>query len=199
MEITIGIIAITCIVSYLAFNNINTLEKMLFVPYKMNNNKQEWYRFFSSGLIHGDWNHLIFNMLTLFFFGFPLEGILGPTMFVILYVTALAASCLPSFFKHKTDYNYRALGASGAISAVLFAYIIFQPWSTIYIKFIIPVPAILYALFYVGYSIYMDKKQTDNVGHNVHLWGALYGAAFVLITRPVAAANFTRQLLSKFF
>jgi len=113
--------------------------------------------------------------------------------FLILYVGALIVSVLPSYFKHRNDYNYRSLGASGAVCAVLFAFILLKPWVTIYVLFI-PVPAIVYALLFLGYSIYASKRGGSFINHDAHFWGALFGIAFTIILRPQTINIFLNEL-----
>jgi membrane associated rhomboid family serine protease len=193
MPITIFIIALTCIISYLAWQKTHMMQQFIFYPYKMNNNPKEYYRFISSGLIHADPQHLIFNMLTLFFFGRQMEEFFGPLLFIVFYFTALIASSLVSFFKNKHNSYFQAYGASGAVSSVLFAFILFAPWAEIYVYFI-KVPAIIYAVIYIGYSLYMNKQKSDNIGHEVHLCGAFYGILFTAIAFPSAVSLFIYQI-----
>jgi len=147
--------------------------------------------------VHADFGHLLFNMITLYFFGRYMEGFytsaLGTLGFVLFYILALVVSILPTYLKNKSNPNYRSLGASGAVSAVLFSFILFQPWSRI-IVFVLPMPAIVYAVLYVGYSIYMDRRGQGNVNHSAHLWGAAFGIAFTLVIRPEVLSHFLSQL-----
>jgi membrane associated rhomboid family serine protease len=154
-------------------------------PYRVARENQ-YIRFITSGFLHADWMHLIFNMFTLFFFGRNLElyfsfyGLGGTVSYLALYFVGLIVSDIPSYIKHKNDYNYRSLGASGAVSAVIFATIIFSPWSSIYIYGALKISATLYAVLYILYCVYMGKKNSDNVNHDAHLWGSLFGLAFTL-------------------
>jgi len=138
-------------------------------------------------------------MLTLFFFGPYVESafttIFGNIfIYPIYYTAALIFSSLPSYFKHKDNYYYRALGASGAIAAVLFTTIIFDPWQTINLNFFIPIPGILFAIAYVAYSSYMGKKGNDNIGHEAHLWGAVFGLVCPIVLKPQILPFFIEQL-----
>src|SRR3546814_7133854 len=140
-------------------------------------------------------------MITLFFFGRPVEQVfverIGVIGFVLFYLSAIVIAILPTYLKHRHDAQYRSLGASGAVSAVLFAFILMAPWTGIYIFFIpIPIPAILYAVIYVGYSIWMDRRGTDNVNHSAHLWGAGYGVLFALVMEPARSEEHTSELQS---
>ena len=139
----------------------------------------------TSGFVHGDLGHLLFNMVTFYFFAFTLERILGTPAFVILYFAALALSSVCSIVKERNNPQYATLGASGAISAVLFAYILYEPFATLIIFPIpIPIPAFVFAIAYIAYSVWASKKGRDNINHDAHLCGAVTGVAFVLITDP---------------
>lgn len=200
--VTIILIAITCLVSLLCFTGRLDANKLLFHAYSVWHRK-EWYRMLSYGLVHGGWGHLFFNMLTLFFFGRVVEqyfslafgDTLGVILYVILYVSAIAVSTVWDLFKHKDDWNYSAVGASGAVSAILFASILFEPKMGIYIYLIpIPVPGYIFAPLYLLYCWYMAKRNMDNIGHTSHFWGAVYGLAFPLICRPDIFSHFLAQL-----
>ena len=190
--ITVIIIAITCIVSILCFNGTLNGNKLIFNAYQVWHRK-EWYRMLTSGIIHSGWGHLFFNMLTLYFFGRVVEqyfsaafgGVLGTILYVVLYVSALAISSLGDLVKYRDNWNYNALGASGAVSAVLFASILFAPKMGIYIYLIpIPVPGYIFAPLYLLYCWYMAKRNMDNIGHTAHFWGAVYGLLFPIICKP---------------
>ena len=154
-------------------------------------------------VVHGGWGHLLFNMLTLFFFGRVVEeyfqlafgGTLGIVLYVVLYVTAIAVSTVWDLVKYKDDWNYSAVGASGAVSAILFASILFEPKMGIYIYLIpIPVPGYIFAPLYLLYCWYMAKRNQDNIGHTAHFWGAVYGLLFPLVCRPDIFQHFLHQL-----
>jgi membrane associated rhomboid family serine protease len=196
--ITYAIIAFTALTSFIAFSNADTVNKLIFYPYEIKE-KKEWFRFISHGLIHADFTHLLFNMLTLYFFGQFAEMIFDRTMYLVFYITALVVASIPDYLKEKDNPNYRSLGASGAVAAVLAATVILSPWATIYIKFIIPIPAILYLVLYIGYSVYMAKKGGDNIGHSAHLWGTIYGVVFMLIFKTELFKRFIEQLQNPHF
>lgn len=196
MSLTLIIIAITCLVSFSAFNNRPLMDKLILWPPAVAGNGQ-YHRLITYGLVHADFQHLLFNMITLFFFGRVIEqfygAFVGGLSFVFFYVSALLVSILPTYLKHKNDRNYRSLGASGAVSAVLFAFILLKPWAVIYL-YVIPVPAILYAVAYVAYSIYSERQGGDNINHSAHLWGAAYGVAFTLAIEPRVFGGFLEAL-----
>ncbi len=198
MSTTLILIAITCAVSFTAFNNPKMIDALILWPPALSRN-HEYHRLLSYGLVHADFQHLLFNMITLYFFGQAMEDFynteLGPYGFAAFYLLGLVASILPTYLRHRNDAGYRSLGASGAVSAVLFAFVLLEPWARIYV-YVIPVPAIIYAVLYIAYSIYMDKRGGDNVNHSAHLWGAAYGALFTIIMEPRVLGHFLASLVS---
>ena len=196
MLTTYIIIGLTSLISYTAFTNKDLTKKLIFNPYIVSNKKQ-WYRMFSSTLVHSNWEHLIFNMLTLFFFGPSVEYQLGTFFFVLLYVVGAFISSLPSFIKNKDNQWYNALGASGAVSAILYAQILFHPLHMLYV-FFIPMPAIVFGVLYLFYSARMAKKGTDNIGHDAHFWGAVFGFLFPILLSLDYLSNFFNEILDFF-
>jgi membrane associated rhomboid family serine protease len=197
-SITTIIIVLTSIISFLAFNNAKLMNALIFWPPAVSM-RHQYYRFVTCGFIHADIMHLAFNMFTLYFFGKALElyymGDLGLEHYYypVLYFTALIVANIPSYLKHQDDYGYRSLGASGAVCAVLFAFILLRPWAPI-ILFVIKMPAIIYALLFLGYSIYMSRRGGDNVNHDAHLWGALFGILFTIAVHPGVIGSFLNEL-----
>ena len=194
---TLIIIVITAIISFIAFSNRTVMNRLIMWPPAMQRGQYD--RFITYGFVHADSTHLLFNMFTLFFFGRAIENFYRPYFgglgFVLFYLAALVVSMLPSYLKHKDDPNYLSLGASGAVSAVLFAYILFAPWNLIYV-FFIPVPAIIYALLYTAYSVYAAKRGQDNINHSAHLWGAAFGVIATIAIEPALIQRFIAKLLS---
>ena len=190
------LIAATCLISWVGFKDRSFLDRWLLNPYQARR-KKRLAPYLSYGFVHADFMHLLFNMITLFFFGQVMESFFRPHFggfgYYIFYLGGIVVSVLPSALLNRNNPHYATLGASGAVSAVLFAYILLQPWSLLYIYFL-PVPAILYAVFYVGYSIYLDKKGGDNVNHSAHLWGALYGVLFTIALEPGVMPAFLAKL-----
>lgn len=190
MSITVILIAITVIVSIVAFRNSNLRNQLIFYAPAVSENKQ-YYRFVTCGFIHADIPHLIFNMYAFYLFGETVEmifkgvfGVLGTTMFVILYITALIACLLPYYFKDVHNTGSASLGASGAVSAVVFAYILFDPLRGIGLIFIpgIYMSGFLVGILYLLISYFLDKKGGSRINHSAHLWGGVYGIIFFLVT-----------------
>lgn len=155
------------------------------------------YRLVSHAFIHADIGHLIFNMLTLFFFGREVENrILSSTELMIFYLLAILSSALPAYQKNKINAHYKAVRASGAVSAVMFVLVLFQPWSVIYIKFIIPIYFILFAVGYIMYSYYQSLRSNDNIAHDVHLWGAMFAIAYMFLIHPSSLSTFLNAIVN---
>jgi membrane associated rhomboid family serine protease len=195
------IIAITCVVSFMAFSNRQLIDRLILWPPAITRGKEYW-RLATCGLIHADPQHLIFNMITLYFFGRLVEPFLaqrvGEIGYALFYIGGLVVSSLPSYVNHRDDPGYRSLGASGAVSAVLFSFIVLQPWATIYV-FVLPVPAVIYAVLYLAYTFYMDRQATDRINHSAHLWGAVYGMLLTIVIEPPALGHFFQQLVHPSF
>ncbi|MDQ8003815.1 MAG: rhomboid family intramembrane serine protease [Pedobacter sp.] len=192
MPVASIIFVFTLITSIYAFNNPQLLSNFIFHPYSVSKGYRI-YTFITSGLIHANWMHLLFNMFTFYFFAFRLEVMIGHWQFGLLYFLGLILSDIPSLIKHKENYGYHSLGASGAISAVLFSYILFEPTTLLLVMFI-PMPAILFAVLYLYYSWYMAKKGQDNIGHDAHFFGALTGLVFTVIFVPNIIPSFIEKL-----
>jgi membrane associated rhomboid family serine protease len=198
-SITMIILVLTTIISLVSFNSSRLMDALIFWPPAITM-RHQYYRFVTCGFVHADLMHLAFNMFTLYFFGRALEayymGILGLQhyYFTILYITALIVANIPSYLKQHDNYNYRSLGASGAVCAIMFAFIMISPWEQLSIFGVVPVPAIVFAVLFLGYSIYMSRRGGDNVNHDAHLWGALYGVAFTIAARPSVVSNFLNEL-----
>ena len=197
-SLTLVIVALTVLVSWRAFNDQRLLDRLILWPPAISRHKQ-YERLLTHGFIHADWMHLLFNMITLWSFGTLVERVFSewitPAGFVLFYLSAIVVAILPTYLQHRNDAQYRSLGASGGVSAVLFAFILFDPWSTLIIFPIpVPIPAILFAVLYVGYSIWMDQRGRDNVNHSAHLWGAAYGVLFTMVLEPKVLSHFIGQL-----
>ncbi|HJW46298.1 MAG TPA: rhomboid family intramembrane serine protease [Lysobacter sp.] len=198
--LTFFLIGLTVLVSWQAFERPNLLQRLILWPPAIDRNKQ-FDRLLTHGFIHADWSHLLFNMLTLFFFGRGVEGVItryiGPIGFVLFYLTAIVVAILPTYLRHRHDARYSSLGASGGVSAVLFASIMLDPWMLIFIP--IPVPAFLYAIGYVAYSFWKDRQGGGNVNHSAHLSGAIYGVLFMIAMEPGVIEFFLQRLSNPSF
>ena len=190
-------IAATVIISIMAFNNIDLFHNLKFNAYLIKYKKQ-WYRFFSYALVHAGWMHLIINMYVLWSFGDIVEYVLknnfgaqGTLYYALLYIGGIIFSTLFDFRKHKDDPYYNAVGASGAVSAVVFASILLYPSGSIFIFPIpFPLPSWVFGIAYLIFSAYMGKRGQDNIGHNAHFWGAIFGIVFTVIALPGTVQNF---------
>ena len=188
MSITLIIVIITCIVSFLALNNQKILDDLIFYPPAVTNQKQ-WYRFLTCALVHADYVHLGFNMFSFYSFGNYVEdafkyyfGTLGPILYLALYVISQVLCLLPTYAKHKDDYYYRSLGASGAVSAVIFAGIFLSPLLPMGIMFIpIPIPGFIFGFLYLALTAYLDRRGGGGINHSAHLFGALAGIGLVIV------------------
>ncbi|MBP7389291.1 MAG: rhomboid family intramembrane serine protease [Chitinophagales bacterium] len=202
MSITILIIGVTVVISMLAFSNTHLIDNLLFYPYRMWRNK-EWHRAVSCGFIHADFMHLFFNMFALYGFGEYVEkwfsglyGPLGITLYVVMYFGAIALADTFNLFKHRDDYNYRSLGASGGVSAVIFASILFNPFGKIgFLLLPVGIPAIVFGPLYLAYCVYMAKRGQDNIGHLAHFTGAVFGFVFPIIFEPRLIPFFIGQIV----
>jgi membrane associated rhomboid family serine protease len=204
----IFIIIATVIVSISAFQNRTLFHKLKFNAYYIKENG-EWYRLFTGGFVHADWMHLGFNMFALWMFGKFVEPFfhellqgdktLGSLAYLAFYVAAIPMSSLFSYEKHKNDQWYNAVGASGAVSAVLFSFIVQAPFSELMI-FPIPfaLPSIIFGALYLVYSWYMSRRGQDNIGHDAHFFGAIFGVLVTLICRPQLGLDLIDQIASKF-
>jgi len=188
------IFVITILTSLLAFYNEDLYGKMMLHPYSVSKGKYV-YTVITSGLIHKDWMHLLFNMLSFFFFAFQLESIIGHWQFALLYTLSLVLSDMPSVYKHKGDFWYHSLGASGAISAVIFSFILFQPMTKMMIMPIpVPIPAIIFGVLYLVYCTYASKYSQDAINHDAHLFGALSGLMITIALYPKVIPFFFEQI-----
>ncbi|MBL1410278.1 rhomboid family intramembrane serine protease [Sphingobacterium faecale] len=192
--------AVTIATSIYAFSNPQLYSSMMLHPYSIHRDKRKWYTVFTSGIIHADWGHLLFNMITFYYFGFALEsffvqvsGDIGHLYFALLYILSLVLSDIPTILQQKNNPGYYSLGASGAISAALFGYILFQPKAMLGIFMIIPMPAYVFAVLYIGYCIWASKNSNDRINHDAHLFGALSGILITILFYPWIFRHFIDQ------
>jgi len=188
------IFAITIACSIMAFSNDELYGKMILHPYSVAR-KHNIFTVITSGLIHADWMHLAFNMFSFFAFAFQLEVLMGHWQFGVLYLVSLILSDLPTIAKHKNDYGYHSLGASGAVSAVIFGYIMYAPFSTLMIIPIpIPIYAVVFGVLYLIYCHFASKHARDNINHDAHFYGALCGLFITAILHPEVLPHFVEQI-----
>ena len=189
LTITLSIILLTSVISFTGFSNQKVQDDLIFYPPAITNRNQ-WYRFVTSGLIHADIMHLLFNMYSFYLFGELVErtfvqifGESGKIIYLLLYIISLIVCLLPTYFNNQNNYHYRSLGASGAVSAVIFAGIFLYPTMGMGI-FPIPfhIPGFVFGPLYLILSAYLAKKGQGNINHSAHIWGAIFGIVFLIIT-----------------
>jgi membrane associated rhomboid family serine protease len=192
LSLTLIIIGMTALISIGGFSNQKVIDDLIFYPPAVTFRRQ-WYRFFSCGLIHADWAHLLFNMYALYLFGAggrkdgveyifkEIFGSKGGLFYIIMYIAALAVCLVPTYLKHRENAQYRSLGASGAVSAVVFAYMMFDPMRGMGLLFLpVYIPGFLFGLIYLLVSSLLARKGHGNINHSAHIWGALFGVLFVI-------------------
>jgi len=192
MSVTVIIIILTVLVSIAGFRSEKVIDDLIFYPPAITQNNQ-YYRFITCGFIHADISHLLFNMYAFYLFGDgqmkngtenifnSVFGVYGKLLYIIMYIAALIVCLIPSFLKNKNNSNYRSLGASGAVSAVVFAYILFNPMQGVGLIFIpVFMPGFLFGIIYLVVSWLLDRKGGGSVNHSAHIWGALFGVIFFI-------------------
>ena len=200
--ITLILILIIALTSVFAFKQKDIMAQLQFNAYQIYH-RHQYYRILTHAFIHANWEHLIVNMIVLYSFGTAVEhyfemyfGSAGSYYYVILFFGSVIFSSLLSLYKQKDNRYYNAIGASGAVSAVLFTAIFFNPWSNIYFFGILPIPGIIFGGLYLYYSYYMSTKKSDNIGHDAHFLGAVFGFFFPVILRPSMMMDFFGVLFS---
>ncbi|MFT7589755.1 MAG: membrane associated rhomboid family serine protease [Limisphaerales bacterium] len=202
MELSINwvIIGITALTSYMAFQNSKLKYNCLLIPSLMKAEGQ-WHRFITHGFVHADFNHVFLNLFVLYSFGSLMETVFGSEFnqfgslyYILLYFGGMLAASLPIYFKQKNNPSYTSLGASGAVAAVLFSYILFFPMSSVYLFFAIKVNSALFGVLYLAYSTYMNKRGGDNVAHDAHFYGAIFGFTFPILLKPALLTAFIAQI-----
>lgn len=189
LSITVTIIIITVLVSLFAFSSRKAVDDLIFYPVEIANRRQ-FYRFITYGFIHADLMHLIFNMYAFYLFGSFIEQafiqlftpVQGKVFYLLLYFAALIVSVIPDYLKYQNNSSYRSLGASGAVSAVIFAYIMIRPMDGIGIIFIpFGIPGFIFGILFIWVSYYLGKKGNSLINHEAHLWGAVFGIIFMIV------------------
>ena len=197
LSATTWILIVTIAASFYAWNQQNIYQKWMLNPYQIKHSKQYW-RFITSGFVHLNYTHLFFNMFALYFFGQHVAyyfGAMGNQLLVVLYLSGIVISDIPTYLKYKDIPNYNSLGASGGVAAVLFSSIMFEPLNPIYIMFIpIGIPGFVLGTLYLIYSYYQGKRMSDNINHDAHLYGAIFGLVFTVLLRPGVIVSFVQQI-----
>jgi len=200
-SITLLIVIVTCIISIACFNNRSLFDELKHYPVAEHRNG-EYYRMLSSGFLHGSWWHLGINMFVLYEFGTTVErafkrqyGMAGLTIFLIAYLAMIVLGDIPTFRKHRDNPSYASIGASGAVSGILFMYILLYPLRNLYLYFAIPIPAIIFGILYLAYSSWASKNQRDMIDHDAHYFGALAGVILMVALIPGTIPQFVNQLM----
>jgi membrane associated rhomboid family serine protease len=201
--ITLILILVISLISAISFTQKETMAQLQFNAYKIVHRKQ-YYRILTHAFVHANWEHLIVNMIVLYSFGTAVEkyfryyfGSAATSNYLILFFGSAVFSILWSLYKQKNNPYYNAVGASGAVSAILFTAIFFDPWNNIYFFGILPIPGIIFGGLYLYYSYYMSTKKSDNIGHDAHFLGAIFGFSLPIILRPSLLAGFLDMLFGK--
>ncbi len=202
---TTVIVIITALASFAAFRNRELMAKLMFNAYLVKHSN-EWYRVFSHAFIHSGWLHLAVNMWVLWLFGGISEsfysgyrGTTGMFLYLALYLGGILFATLPSFRRHQNNFNYNAVGASGAVAAVLFSAIYARPTMDLYLMFIpIPIPAVVFGIGYLVLEWYLDKRSDDHIAHDAHFWGAGFGFVFSVVMVPDRFQHFIAEITNRF-
>ncbi|RMG78675.1 MAG: rhomboid family intramembrane serine protease [Bacteroidetes bacterium] len=204
MSVTLLIIILSVIVSYMCFNNPALFHQLKHNPYIEHRNK-EYFRMLTAGFVHGNWTHLLINMFVLYQFGEYVEGqfdrlfgsLMGRVNYLLLYLLTIIFADAMTFVKHKNNPHFSSVGASGGVSGVLFVYVLFQPWSWLLLFFVIPIPAIVAAVLYLIYSSWASKNSPGIIDHDAHFYGAVFGFAFALLLKPALFSGFLERLVNQ--
>ncbi|MFL5730814.1 MAG: rhomboid family intramembrane serine protease [Cytophagaceae bacterium] len=197
LSISLLVILITVIASIYAWKNRSIYNKWMMNPYRVNHNN-EYYRFITSGFIHADGQHLFFNMFSFFMFSFVVEREMGILNFLILYLVGIVVSDLPTYFKYKNASYYNSLGASGGVSSIIFASIMLEPMGRISLYFI-PMRSFIFGIVYLILSYYMAKRGGDNINHDAHFYGAVFGLVYPAVIMPGVLNDFFNQIANYHF
>jgi len=202
MTITLIIVVLTVLISIQGFSRPGIIERLKHHPYSEVHNG-EWFRLLTSGFVHGGWIHLLINMFVLYSFGGLIESgflalwgaTLGRILFFVMYLTAVIAGDLPTLMRYKDNPAYASIGASGAVSAVVFIYILLYPWDMLYLYGILPIPAIIGGIAYLIYSSWASRNRNDRIDHMAHFYGAVYGVVFMIAFKPALIGHFIRSVM----
>jgi membrane associated rhomboid family serine protease len=205
MSITIILVIITSLISYMAFNNQQLFYRLAHWPTKEYHH-QEYHRLLTAGFVHGGWLHLLINMFVFWNFGEIVEhhfiGFFGPVkgsvFFVLLYLLVIICASVPSYFEKKNQESFMSVGASGGVAGIVFIYILLYPWQMLYLYGVIPIPGIIAGILYLWYSSYASKNVQDRIDHQAHFYGALFGLVFAILLKPTLISAFISSLINDF-
>jgi membrane associated rhomboid family serine protease len=208
LNVVLALLILTGGISLYAWSNPNLRESWIMTPFLVRR-RNEWYRFLTSGFLHADWMHLIFNMIAFYSFGQLIQDVFvqvfGPMggiwRFLLLYLGGIIVSDIPTYVRHRNDPDYHSLGASGGVASVVFSAILFNPVKGGIYIFPIPfaIPGVIFGVLYLAYSYYQGRKQGDNINHDAHFYGALYGILLTLALVPVSASIFWNEIQDYLF
>ena len=201
MSITILIIILTCLVSYQGFNQAGLFDQFKHHPYAEQQDK-EYIRLLTAGFLHGSWTHLLINMFVFYQFGEYVEnylvmsmgGLFGRLVYLLIYLTVIPLANIPTMIKHRDHPGFASIGASGAVSGILFMFIVLNPWAMLGIFFVIPCPAIVAGVLYLIYSSWASKNSRDHIDHDAHFFGAIIGMGLLLMVQPHLFTHFINSL-----
>tara|TARA_R110000796_G_scaffold252640_2_gene389846 strand:- start:96762 stop:97367 length:606 start_codon:yes stop_codon:yes gene_type:complete len=200
MQVTYILMAVIGLITYFAWERPEWHRRLMLNPYTVVHEKK-YYQLITSGFVHNNGIHLLLNLFTLYFFGLAIEqifysyfGDLGLVLYILLFITAVIVANIPTTIKHKNNYNYNSLGASGGVSALVMAFILFDPIRDLCLYAIICLPGYILGGLFIVYSIIMSKRNTDNINHDAHLFGAIYGVIFTLLLRPSTFSYFIETI-----
>lgn len=204
MSLTLMLVILTCIISYTSLQDRSRQAALLHSPYQEKRSKQ-FYRFLTAGFVHGSLGHLGINMFVLYMFGEIIESrflftfgeMMGRINFLMLYLLGIIFANIPTFLTHNDNPHFSSVGASGAVSGIVFVFILFYPWEMLYLFLVIPCPAIVAGILYLAYSSYAAKKGGDNIDHLAHFGGAIFGIVFACILKPSLFGQFLQDLVQK--
>lgn len=205
MSITLILVIITTLISIAAFNNRSLLEALKHYPVAEYHHK-EYYRMITSGFVHGDFMHLFLNMFVLHEFGRYVEhyfqvvhgDLAGKILYVLIYIAMIITGDIPTFSRHKDNYHFASVGASGAVSGIIFIYILLNPWAMLGLFAIIPIPAIVFGVLYLWYSSWASNNSRDMIDHDAHFYGAIAGIILAAALRPAILTDFITRLIQEF-
>ncbi len=201
MSANLLIIILTCVISYYAFNNHGVFEKLKHFPFREQRDKS-YARWLTAGFVHGSWVHLLVNMFVLYMFGDYVErlliqlfgAILGPSIYILMYVAIVVLANIPTFLKHRENPAFASIGASGAVSGIIFIFILLNPWEKIYLYGIIGIHSIVAGVLYLIYSSWASRNQRDHIDHDAHFYGAVFGVIIMIALEPNLVKVFIEQI-----